>query len=77
MRCPEHDRLRQLCEAAIRHWGHVLLSPHANLVSAPARQAAEIKRKMFEESNAAKERLSSHTLTYQTCYPRLKVIRKM
>jgi hypothetical protein len=54
MSCPEYNRLRQHYEAALRYWGHVLLSPDANLVGAPARQATEIKQKAYTERNAAK-----------------------
>jgi hypothetical protein len=49
MRCSEHNRLRQHYEAALRNWGHVILSPDANLVGALSRQAAEIKQKPFDE----------------------------
>ena len=52
MRCPEQNRLRQHYEAALRHWGHVILCSDANLVGALSRQAAEIKQKPFDEKNA-------------------------
>jgi hypothetical protein len=76
MTCPEYLRLRQLYEAALRHLGQVLLCAAVNLVGAPARQAAEIKRKAFEERNAAKAVLTAHALKCQSCDPRLRVIRK-
>ncbi len=76
MVCPEYNRLRQHYEAAIRHWGHVLLAPDAKLVGALARQTAEVKRKAFQERDAAKERLSAHKLTCSTCNPRLRVNHK-
>jgi hypothetical protein len=68
MRCPEHLRLRQQYEVALRHWGHVMLSPDAHPVG------AEIKRKVFDERNAAKKRLDDHSLTCPTCNPKLRRI---
>jgi hypothetical protein len=44
MRCLEHNRPRYHYEAVVRHWGHVILSPDANLMGALSRQAAEIKQ---------------------------------
>jgi hypothetical protein len=76
MVCLEYNRLRQHYEAAIRRWEHVLLAPDAKLVGALARQAAEVKRKAFEERDAAKERLSAHELTCSTCNPRVRVNHK-
>jgi hypothetical protein len=76
MPCPEYLRLQQHYEGAIRHWGYVILSPDAHLVGALARQAAEVKRKAFDERNAAKERLSAHTLTCPTCNPKSRTIRE-
>jgi hypothetical protein len=72
MPCPEYNRLRQLYEAALRHWGHLLLSVDAHLGGTVARQAAELKEKAFDERNAAKERLIAHTLSCTACDPRLK-----
>jgi hypothetical protein len=43
MPCPECNRLRQHYEAALRQWGHLLLSLDAHLVGAAARQNAGIK----------------------------------
>jgi hypothetical protein len=76
MRCPEHNRLRQHYEAALRHWGHVLLSLDSHLVGKAARQAAEVKQKAFDDRNAAKERLDDHPLTCSICNPKLKRIHK-
>jgi hypothetical protein len=76
MSCPEYNRLRQHYQEALRHWGHVLFSLDAHLVGTAARKAAEIKQKAFEERNAAKERWTSHTLTCQSCNPRLRVNRR-
>jgi hypothetical protein len=74
MLCPEYLRLRRHYEAAIRHWGHVLLSPQADLVGALARQTDEIKQKAFDDRNAAKERLRAHTLSCLVCNPKLRRI---
>jgi hypothetical protein len=76
MFCPEYNRLQPHYEAAVRRWGNVLLSSGDALVGTAARQAVEVKRKAFEERNAAKERLTAHTLACQTCDPRLRVNRR-
>jgi hypothetical protein len=60
MACHENDRLRQHYEAALRHWGNVVLSPTIRPGGILARQAAEIKLKAFDERNAAKEGLDTH-----------------
>jgi hypothetical protein len=73
MPCPEHLRLRQLYEAALRYWGRVILSSDANLVGALARQAAQIKQTAFADRNAAKKRLDDHSLTCPTCNPKLRM----
>jgi hypothetical protein len=74
MLCPEYFRLHQHYEAAIRQWGHIMLSPDAHLLGALARRAAEVKQKAFDERNAAKERLSAHTLSCPACNPKLGAI---
>jgi hypothetical protein len=76
MRCPEHNRLQQHYEAALRHWGNVLFSLDADFVGTAARQAAEVKQKAFEERNAAKERLDAHVRVCAACTPKLRAIRK-
>ena len=42
MACPEYIRLRQHYEAALRHWGHVLLSPVAEPIGAALMKAHEV-----------------------------------
>jgi hypothetical protein len=78
MSCRENKnkRLRQHYDAALRRWGQLLLSADSNLVGAVARQAAAIRQTAFEERNAAKERLDSHTLTCPACNPELRAIHK-
>jgi len=76
MRCPEYDRLRQHYEAALRYWGHVVLSLDAHLVGTAARQTFGIKQKAFDERNAAYERLSAHALSCPACNPKLKRIHR-
>jgi hypothetical protein len=49
MECHEYTRLRHHYEAALRHWGHVLLSPVIVPTGATARLAGEIKQKAFDE----------------------------
>jgi hypothetical protein len=69
MYCPEYNRLRQRYEAAIRFWGHAVLSPDA-------RETAEIKQEAYRERDAAKRRLSDHKSTCPACKPKLKVTRR-
>lgn len=76
MSCPEYNRLLLHYEAALRRWGDALLSPDASLVGTAARRAAEIKQKAFDKRNAAKERLSAHTVSCTACNPQLRVIRR-
>jgi hypothetical protein len=71
MACPEYNRLRQHYEAALRHWGHVLLSPVAEGFGAPA---AEVKQKALAERNEAIDRMILHKQTCPVCNPKLKVI---
>jgi hypothetical protein len=76
MACHENDRLRQHYEAALRHWGNVVLSPTIRPGGTLARQAAEIKLKAFDERNAAKERLDTHIRGCPVCTPKLGAIRE-
>jgi hypothetical protein len=73
MACDEYIRLRQHYEAALRHWGHFLLSPEA-AIGAAARLAAEIKQKALVERNAASDRMCLHKQTCSVCNPKLEVI---
>jgi hypothetical protein len=75
MLCPEYIRLRQDYEAAIRHWGHVILSADAQPVGAHSRQAARIKENAFLKRNAAMERVNAHKRACPTCNPKLRVVR--
>jgi hypothetical protein len=72
MACPEYIRLHHHYEAALRHWGHVLLSPVTVPTDATARLAAEVKQKAFEERNAAYDRMCLHKKTCPVCNPKLK-----
>jgi hypothetical protein len=67
--CLEYNRLRQHYEAALLHWGQLLLSLDAHPVARAARQTAGIKQKALEERNAATERLSAHVLSCPACNP--------
>jgi hypothetical protein len=75
MHCPEYNRLRQLYEVAIRHWGRVILSPDSDSLGALARQTAEIKEKAYRERDEAKKRLSDHVSTCSSCKPKLRSAR--
>jgi hypothetical protein len=76
MHCPEYNRLRQRYEAAIRHWGHVILSPATDAVGALARQTAEIRQKAYDERDSSKKRLSDHMFTCAACNPKLRAARR-
>jgi hypothetical protein len=56
----------------LTYWGHVLLSPVTVPTGAPARLAAEVKQKAFEERNAAYDRMCLHKKTCPVCNPKLK-----
>jgi hypothetical protein len=66
MVCHEYIRLRQHYEAALRHWGHVLLSPVAKHIGAAARLADEVREKALVERNAANDRMRLHKQTAQS-----------
>jgi hypothetical protein len=76
MSCHENKRLRQHYEAALRHWGNLVLSPTIRRVGTLARQAAEVKLKAFDERNAAKERLDAHIRVCPVCTPKLRAKHK-
>ncbi len=76
MHCPEYNRLRQRYEAALRHWGHVVLAPDDGSLGALARQAAEIRQKAFNERDAGKKRLSDHMFNCAACNPKLRADRR-
>jgi hypothetical protein len=68
MFCPEYVRLRQLYEAALRHWGQTLLSSKSHeLFGAPARYAAQLKQKALDERDVANERMCLHRRSCPTC----------
>jgi hypothetical protein len=68
MPCPEYARLRQLYEAALRHWGQILLSSEGTeLVGAPGRLAAELKQKALYERDAANGRMRLHKQDCPVC----------
>jgi hypothetical protein len=72
MECHEYIRPRHLYEAALRHWGHVFLSPVTVPTGATTRLAAEVKQKALEERNAADDRMCFHKQTCPVCTPKLK-----
>lgn len=76
MHCPEYNRLRQSYEAAIRHWGQVILFCEAEALGALARQTSEDKQKAYSERDAAKKRLSDHMFTCAACNPKLRADRR-
>jgi hypothetical protein len=66
--CPEHTRLRQEYETALRQWGHVLYSRISHSVD------IEVRQKVFDKRNAARERLNAHALSCPACNSKLKRI---
>ena len=72
MSCHENKRLRQHYEAALRHWGNVVLSPTMPPGGTLTRQAGEVMLKAFDERNAAKERLDAHIRVCPVCTPKLR-----
>jgi hypothetical protein len=67
MPCPEYVRLRQDYEAALRHWGEVLLSQDTELVGWQARQRAQLKQNALDERDAANERICAHKRSCPAC----------
>jgi hypothetical protein len=66
--CSEYARLRQLYEAALRHWGQILLSSEGTeLVGAPKRLAIELKQKALYERDAADGRMRLHKQSCPVC----------
>jgi hypothetical protein len=65
--CPEHVRLRQRYESALRHWGNVLLSQDSALVGASAQQRAQLKQNALDERDAANRRVRVHERTCPAC----------
>jgi hypothetical protein len=63
MLCPEHSRLLQHYEAALRRWAQAVWSSNKN----EFRVSAEIKKKALDERDAARERLNLHERTCPTC----------
>ncbi len=76
MTCPEYERLLQLYEAALRHWGRVLWSSQADVSDIPERLASEMKQKAYNERNEAHERIRAHRLSCSVCKSRLRVVPK-
>jgi hypothetical protein len=66
MPCPEHDRLRQQYEAALRHWGQVMLFLKSDLPEAQ-HQASQFKLNALNERNATSERMCFHKRTCLFC----------
>jgi hypothetical protein len=67
MLCPEHSRLLQHYEAALRRWAVAEWSSNRNGSDASFRVSAEIKKKALDERDAARERLNLHERTCPTC----------
>jgi hypothetical protein len=72
MYCPEHIRLRQLYEVAIRNWGILILSPDSNSLIP---LTAEIKEKAYRDRDEAKRRLSDHIVTCLICNSKRRATR--
>jgi hypothetical protein len=67
MTCPEYDRLWQLYQTALTHWGEVMLSPSTSRESLEKWHTAQISQRAIAERNATLERLSAHKRTCLIC----------
>ncbi len=67
MPCPEHVRLRQRYESALRQWGEILLSQDPELVGASARLRAQLEQNALDERDAANDLVRVHKLTCPAC----------
>jgi hypothetical protein len=65
--CPEHSRLLQHYEAALRRWALAEWSSNRNEPNASFRVSAEISKKALDERDAARERLNLHEQSCPTC----------
>jgi hypothetical protein len=65
--CPEHLRLRQHYESALRHWGEVLRSQDCELVGASAVKRSQLMQDALDERDAARERVYVHNRTCPAC----------
>jgi hypothetical protein len=65
--CPEYVGLRQRYEAALRHWGQVLLSQDTELVGWQARQRAQLMQNALDERDAANQRICLHKRSCPAC----------
>jgi hypothetical protein len=65
MQCPEQLRLQQLYEAALRRWAQV--SMPTQLDGERACLAEQVRLRVREERNAAKDRLRYHRLYCSAC----------
>ena len=73
MTCPEYQRLLQLYEAALRHWGRVMWSARADVPGIPVHLASEMKQRAYVERNEAYERMLAHKQSCSVCSPRVRV----
>lgn len=64
MACPEYERLRQLYEAALRHWGHLQWSAAADDSGVPVQLLSVMKQRAFNERSEAREQMHDH---YRGC----------
>jgi hypothetical protein len=64
MLCPEHSRLLQHYEVALRRWAEVEWNEHNALLRV---SEGLKKKKALDERDAARERLNLHERTCPTC----------
>jgi hypothetical protein len=76
MTCPEYQRLLQLYEAALRHWGRVMWSARADVPGIPERLASEMKQRAYVERNEAHKRMLAHKQSCSVCNPGLRMVPK-
>jgi hypothetical protein len=67
MPCPEYKLLRWDYEAALRHWGDLLLAQHAGGLGGDVERALEIRKDAADERDAASKRLEDHKRSCPVC----------
>jgi hypothetical protein len=76
MTCLEYVRLRQIYEAALRHWGQLMWSAKVAVPGVPERLDAETKQRAFFARNEAGERLSARQRSCPVCRSSLRLVDK-
>jgi hypothetical protein len=65
--CAEYMSLRRQYEAALQHWGDVLLAQHAGSVNEDVQSALKYRKNAADERDAADKRLEDHKQSCRVC----------